>query len=436
MISPHKKLLQLILFFLFPLSFISVIIPLLFLPVLLVFLFFIIILVYDIYQSISLFDQIDLILPQTLRITHEKWNHFDIKLKNDLNLPVRVGFEIPESINQEIEENYQNKDQLEIKFFAQKRGKFDITKSIVGTISKFGFWQLKSKRTIELSVLVYPNLSKERNHLASFFLKRGLSGIHHRRQLGKGREFEKLREYIPGDAYEDIHWKATARRRNPITKVFQIEKTQQIYLLFDCSRYSNQKINIADQSTILMEKYLTSGLAVASAAQRQGDAIGMLAFDRKVTIYRKAKAGKIGFQQCRDSMYSIQPSSFTPNYEELFTFIRSHIRKRSFLIMFCSLENQVQQEAISKYAPLIANQHVMLIMMIQQDRTHKIFKNSNVHTLNDIRREIANHQNWEKIEETKRKLRISGVQLQTVKAEHFSTELISSYINLKQRQLL
>ena len=56
--------------------------------------------------------------------------------------------------------------------------------------------------------------------------------------IGKGREFEKLREYIPGDSYDEIHWKATAKRGRPVTKVFQIERTQEVYVVIDASRLS------------------------------------------------------------------------------------------------------------------------------------------------------------------------------------------------------
>ena len=48
-----------------------------------------------------------------------------------------------------------------------------------------------------------------------------MRGVRVHRQIGKGREFERLRDYLPGDSYEDIHWKATARRRTPAVKLYQ-----------------------------------------------------------------------------------------------------------------------------------------------------------------------------------------------------------------------
>jgi uncharacterized protein (DUF58 family) len=100
-----------------------------------------------------------------------------------------------------------------------------------------GFWLRRKSVALKLEIRVYPNLIGERKRLSSLFLTRGRFGIHAQRQVGQGREFEKLREYIPGDAYADIHWKATAKRAKPATKVFQVERTS----LWCCAAMSSAR---------------------------------------------------------------------------------------------------------------------------------------------------------------------------------------------------
>src|SRR5204863_1117351 len=94
-------------------------------------------------------------------------------------------------------------------------------------------------------IRVYPNLLNERKNLAALFLHRGSFGMHAQRQIGKGRDFEKLREYIPGDSYDEVHWKATAKRGRPVTKIFQIERTQEVYVIIDASRLSARPTQVA-----------------------------------------------------------------------------------------------------------------------------------------------------------------------------------------------
>src|SRR5205823_772741 len=57
-----------------------------------------------------------------------------------------------------------------------------------------------------------------------------------RRQRGIGREFDSLREYREGDELRDISWTATARRRHLITRVFQMERSQNVWLVLDAGQ--------------------------------------------------------------------------------------------------------------------------------------------------------------------------------------------------------
>ena len=94
---------------------------------------------------------------------------------------------------------------------------------------------------MQCEVHIYPNLKLEGKQIAHF-LNRGAIGIHAQPQIGKGREFEKLREYERGDSFDEINWKATAKRRFPVTKVFQLERSKEIYLALDTSRLSARQL--------------------------------------------------------------------------------------------------------------------------------------------------------------------------------------------------
>src|SRR5262249_37886845 len=109
-----------------------------------------------------------------------------------------------------------------------KRGRYQLNRTYLEGASRLGFWSVLASAKAGLEIRVYPNLLTERKHLAALFLNRGTFGLHSQRQVGKGREFEKLREYIPGDPSDEIHWKATAKRGHLVTKVFQIERTQEV----------------------------------------------------------------------------------------------------------------------------------------------------------------------------------------------------------------
>ena len=76
-----------------------------------------------------------------------------------------------------------------------------------------------ARRRRDCELRVYPDLRAERKQAAAVFLTRSGLGSHAQRQVGRGRDFEKLRDYVAGDSIEDISWKATARRQKPVSKV-------------------------------------------------------------------------------------------------------------------------------------------------------------------------------------------------------------------------
>ena len=102
----------------------------------------------------------------------------------------------------------------------RRRGQYWIREAHLEVRSALGFWAARATQPVSLELRVYPNLRDERRQLSALFLRRQQIGEHRHRSAGQGREFEKLRDYVPGDSISDIHWKVTAKRGRPVTKVY------------------------------------------------------------------------------------------------------------------------------------------------------------------------------------------------------------------------
>jgi uncharacterized protein (DUF58 family) len=268
------------------------------------------------------------------------------------------------------------------------------------------------------------------------FLNRGVFGIHTRRQVGRGRDFEKLREYTPGDGFDEIHWKATARRAKPITKVFQIERTQEIYVVIDASRLSARKTGEGDKQTPILERLVTSALVLGLAAERQGDLFGLLSFTDKVEGFVRAKNGKAHYGACRDALYTLQARSVTPDFDEVCTFIRLRLRRRALIIFLTSLDDPALAESFVRNVELIRRKHLVLVDMIRQPRTAPLFSGSSPATTDDLYLELGGHLRWHKLRQLQKTLQRIGVGFSQIENERLSADLVSQYLNVKQRQLL
>ena len=338
----------------------------------------------------------------------------------------------------------------------RKRGNYRLNAAYVEGDSPLGFWAARKKLPANSQIRVYPNLLTDRKNLAGLFLNRGAFGLHAQRQVGKGREFEKLREYVPGDAYDEIHWKATAKRGRPITKVFQIERTQEVYVVIDSSRLTarapeDREPNAGSRgpaggarlptldprlATTTLERFITAALVLGLAAEQQGDLFGLLAFSDKVESFVRARNGKAHYGACRDALYTLQPKLVTPDYDEVCTFIRLRMQRRTLLIFLTALDDAVLAESFVRNMDLIRRQHFVVVNMLQPPGVAPVFTNPNLTTMDELYQHLGGHLLWHNLRELEKVLQRRGVRFSLLKDERFSAELVSQYLNIKKRQLI
>jgi uncharacterized protein (DUF58 family) len=292
--------------------------------------------------------------------------------------------------------------------------------------------------------------------LAALFLRRGALGVHAQRQIGKGRDFEKLREYIPGDSFEDVHWKATAKRGRPVTKIFQIERTQEVYVIIDASRLSARKVSSSEfrvssspngaSATQLktrnpklettLEQFLRSALVLALAAERQGDLFGLITFSDRVHRFVRARNGQAHYSLCRDALYALQPQTVTPDYDELFAFIRTRLRRRALLVFLTALDDPLLAESFTRNAELVCRQHLLLVNMVQPSEVQPVFTHGDVTRVDDLYRALGGHVQWQNLLELGKQLKARGVQFSPVENSRLTANVVSQYLNVKRRQLV
>ena len=452
---PTYRLIYLIGLIFLPLTLLLVVFSSIAAPTIVLALVIIIAVAMDAFRSQGRLEGIHVTLPEVVRISKGREGDFSLQIENE-NLKVRrmrLGLAFPEEINTPaVEMRVELPEDNHISSInwllaGLKQGRYHLNTCYLETASLWGFWSIRTAVRINMEIRVYPNLFDERKNLSGLFLNKGL-GIHTQRQVGKGRDFEQLREYLPGDSFEDIHWKTTAKRGEPITKVYQIERTQQIYVIIDASRLSarspeansapiqgDAQTAVADLTTML-QRFITSALIMALAAERQGDMFGLLTFDDKVRSFLTAKKGKAHFNICRDTLYTLQPRQVSPDFAELFTFIGTKMRRRALLVFLTHLDDPVLADSFAQYIDLISGQHVILVNMFKPEAAKPLFSSESVSSVNDIYNDLGGHLLWRRLQETQKVLQRRSVGLGMLDNENFCTELVTQYLTLKRRQVL
>jgi len=394
-------------------------------------------------------------LAKTVRMTRDRESSLELELTNTSMQArvLRLGLPLPREISSPREDLFallaKGVEVLHVLWPCTplKRGRFHIGRCYLETKSPLGLWAFRSFREVTCEIRAYPNLMRERRSLAWLFLNRGHYGIHVRRQHGKGREFEKLREYIPGDGFDEIHWKATAKRRHPITKVFQIERTQEVYTVIDASRLSARPTVVrefpgAGASSALkgsdscLERFIAAALVVGLAAQKQADLFGVITFSDSVHDFLRARGGKSHYSACRDHLFNLHSRMVDPDYEELSTFVRLKLRRRALIILLTNLDDPVLAESFTRTVELMRPHHLVMVNMLRPAAARPVFSNPDISSSGEIYQELSGHTLWHNLRELERTLSRHGVDFRLVDHERLCVELVSQYMNVKQRQLL
>jgi len=402
-------------------------------------------------------------LPATARMSQDRPSQIEVKIRNTRQRAqsLRLALALPREIESS-QEDFRIRVPAGSEWsrvfwpcIPRRRGSYPVTTTCLETSSPMGFFSARSTQKAATELRVYPNLAEDRKQLAALFLNRGAFGLHAQRQVGKGREFEKLREYVPGDGFDEIHWKATARRGRPITKVFQIERTQEIYVILDASRLSARKVlrrgsAVAEDvgearrmkpqtglsETTILERYITAALVLGLAAEQQGDLFGLLTFSNGIDGFLRAYNGKSHYNACRDALYTLQPKIVSPDYDELSTFIRLRLRRRALLVFLTSLDDPVLAQSFVRNLDLVCRQHLILVNMIQPPGVAPLFTNQAVASVDDLYAQLAGHLQWQKLGALEKVLKRRGVQFSLLENERLSADLVSQYLRVKRRQLL
>ena len=335
---------------------------------------------------------------------------------------------------------------------ARLRGRFTCGCVYYQERSPLGLWAVRRSAgpgPADCELRVYPDLRAERRQ-AAVFLKGGGLGSHALRQVGRGRDFEKLRDYVAGDSIEDISWKATARRQRPVSKVFQVERTQEVYVVIDGSRLSARPAGggeeggpvaaVAAIPATVLERYVASTLMLCLAAERQGDLFGLAAFSDQVRHFLRARNGPAHFDACRETIYALEPAAVSPDFEELGAFLRLRLRRRALLVILTSLDDPGLAESFTRAVEGLSRQHLVLVNTLRPAGAAPLFADADagagVRTTDDVYRRLGGHLQWQRLRESGNRLRRLGVRFTLLDPARMTEQLVTQYVNVKQRQIL
>jgi uncharacterized protein (DUF58 family) len=313
-----------------------------------------------------------------------------------------------------------------------RRGRYEFGRVAVRYLSRMRLVWCAAQAGEPEWIKVYPNLRRAREAELKALGARSLVAAHRRSTWrGEGRDFESLREYVPGDELRHVSWSATARRGKLTTRQYQIERDQTILVALDAGRLMTARIE--DESKF--DSAIHAALALMSAAARGGDNAGLAVFGRRVGAYIPPARGHEQMEAVLEALHGIEPEMIEPSYTRAFEYIAANCKRRALVVVLTDLVDEEGSRELLTSLKLLRPRHLPLIATIG-DRDLNAAVRDTPETVRDLfTQSVAEEIMFQREAALRMVERLGGLALD-VTAATLAPALLESYIRVKERGLL
>ncbi len=301
--------------------------------------------------------------------------------------------------------------------------------------SPLGLWQRQRAIDVSSELRVYPDFEPLRSGSLMARASDERVPVRVRRRPGGENEFQRLRPYVAGDPYRHIDWKATARRREFVSREFGQESNQNLIFLIDAGRMMSARLEGAGGGLTAFDHALNAAVMMGQVALKHGDRVGLLAFDRKVRAWLPPKAGARHGAALIRQTYDLQPSLEEPDYSMAFRYLTGRVRRRSLVVLLTTVVDEVNADLAVRVGQALAHRHLPLVVWLRDPEVDELVTGPPSGTTRAYQRGAAAELTaWR--ERSLLGLRRRGALVVDARPEELSMDLLGRYLEIKARRLL
>lgn len=192
-----------------------------------------------------------------------------------------------------------------------RRGHFRVDALGIRTGDPFGFFEAAASVGRGASIVVYPRIEPLSGWRLPAATLEGMRGNRERTHQTTPL-VTSVREYLPGDAYNRIHWKSSARHQTLQVKEFEVEQAADAWLFVDLE--SRVQAGVGDDSTVEVAVRIAASIAFKALAENR--AVGMTMSSHRLTIL-PADRGPRQYRKVMELLAAAEGDGATPFGEVL-----------------------------------------------------------------------------------------------------------------------
>jgi len=277
---------------------------------------------------------------------------------------------------------------------------------------------------------VYPSFLQMRKYeLMAISNRLNEIGIKKIRRLGNTMEFEQIKNYVAGDDYRTVNWKATARQGNLMVNTYTEEKSQHVYCVIDKSR----AMKMPFEGLSLLDYAINASLVLSSVALLKEDKAGLITMSDKKGAVIAAEKRPTQLNKIMEVLYREKTRYLETNMELLYSTIRSTLKQRSLVVFFTNFESASALQRQLPFLKKIARFHLLVMVFFENTELVTLSEEPATNVEGIYIKTIAEKFVYEK-KLMVRELARHGIQSILTAPQNVTVNTINRYLELKANQ--
>jgi uncharacterized protein (DUF58 family) len=299
--------------------------------------------------------------------------------------------------------------------------------------SPLGLAEKWAKAKLTQVVRVYPALRTSEEQ--QIFLARSRQiemQLRQARQRGLGRDFESLREYRDGDDLRDICWTATARRGSLITRQYQTERSQAVWIVLDCGRLMRSQ---PDGKHSKLDHACATAVALAQVALYSGDRVGLLAYGQNIQQRLLPRRGAAHLRQIIELLAQVRTEVGEADHLRATAVLNRLQPRRSLILWITDLAETAMRPEVIDGAMQLLRRHVLLFVAMAQPEVERIAK-ARPKNVEEMFRSAAAQEMAGRRELLLAQLAEQGALTLDLDPDDLTSTVLNQYLKVKERAMV
>jgi uncharacterized protein (DUF58 family) len=325
---------------------------------------------------------------------------------------------------------------VEVPVRALKRGLAKLNYLTLSWTGPLGLMSAQHRLDIDAEMPVVPNTRAVARDSVRLAFDDALLGLKQQRRRGVGSEFDALREFGSGMDRRHIDWKHSARHSKLLAKEFDTERNHNIVFAFDSGQLMNDPLGSnAGHAISRLDRAINSGLMMTHICLRAGDKVGLFAFDSAVRRYLAPSGGAHAFPLFAAEAGKIEQGPYETNFTLGLTDLGRRLERRSLIVVMSEFTDSTTAELMIENLSRLSKKHlIMFVTFSDQILTH--FRNAPPRGTADVSRAVVSEVLFRERKIVLERLRRLGLLVLDAAPESLSLQMIQTYLDIKQRELI